>query len=119
MSKQLPKAVNGDWYRISSAWEAKYNSSIFIPVFRAFSNALTYYKVMYCEKKKKKKKMALQISLEVFLKVRGCIQKFPDWVDNVIYAYLWYYSLRSNTKDYGKKLTILTHEIAIQLHLLA
>jgi len=29
-------------------------------------------------------------------KVRGCIQKFPDWVDNEIYAYLWYYSFRSN-----------------------
>jgi len=30
---------------------------------------------------------------------RGCIQKFPDWVDNEIYAYLGYCSLRSNTKD--------------------
>jgi hypothetical protein len=34
---------------------------------------------------------------------RGCIQKFPDWVDNEIYAYLWYYSLRSNTKGYDVK----------------
>jgi len=25
--------------------------------------------------------------------VRGCIQKFPDWVDIEIYAYLWYFSL--------------------------
>jgi hypothetical protein len=33
----------------------------------------------------------------------GCIQKFPDWVDNEIYAYLWYYSLRSNTKSYDGK----------------
>jgi hypothetical protein len=33
----------------------------------------------------------------------GCIQKFPDWVYNEIYAYLWYYSLRSNTKGYGDK----------------
>jgi hypothetical protein len=37
------------------------------------------------------------------LHVRGCVQKFPDWVDNEIYAYLWYYSLRSNTKGYGDK----------------
>jgi hypothetical protein len=36
--------------------------------------------------------------------IRGCIQKFPDWVDNEIYAYLWYYSLRSNTKGYGGKI---------------
>jgi len=25
--------------------------------------------------------------------VRGCIQKFTDWVDNEMYAYLWYCSL--------------------------
>jgi hypothetical protein len=35
--------------------------------------------------------------------LRGCIQKFPDWVDNEIYAYLWYYSLRRNTKGHGGK----------------
>jgi hypothetical protein len=34
---------------------------------------------------------------------RGFIQKFPDWVDNEIYAYLWYYSLRNNTKGCGCK----------------
>jgi hypothetical protein len=27
----------------------------------------------------------------------------PDWVDTEIYAYLWYYSLRRNTKGYGGK----------------
>jgi hypothetical protein len=26
---------------------------------------------------------------------------FPEWVDNEMYAYIWYYSLRSNTKGYG------------------
>jgi hypothetical protein len=36
---------------------------------------------------------------------RGCIQKFPDWVDKEIYAYLWYYSLKSNTKGYGRKIS--------------
>jgi hypothetical protein len=35
--------------------------------------------------------------------VRVCIQKFPDRVDNEINAYVWYYSLRSNTKGYGGK----------------
>jgi hypothetical protein len=35
--------------------------------------------------------------------IRRCIQKFPDWVDKEMYAYLWYYSLRSNTKGYGGK----------------
>jgi hypothetical protein len=37
-------------------------------------------------------------------KTRGCIQKFTDWVDKEIYAYLWYCSLRSNTKVYGGKI---------------
>jgi hypothetical protein len=41
--------------------------------------------------------------LNLRLRIRGCIQKFPDWVDNEIYAYLSYYSLRSNTKGYGGK----------------
>jgi len=36
-------------------------------------------------------------------KIRGCIQKFPDWVDKEMYSYLWYCSLRSNTKGYGGK----------------
>jgi hypothetical protein len=31
------------------------------------------------------------------------MQKFPDWVDNEIYTYLWYYLLRSNTRGYGGK----------------
>jgi hypothetical protein len=38
-----------------------------------------------------------------YIALRGCIQKFPDWVDNEMYAYLWYYSLTSNTKSYGGK----------------
>jgi hypothetical protein len=33
--------------------------------------------------------------------MRWCIQKFPDWVDNEIYAYNNKHSLRSNTKDLG------------------
>jgi len=35
--------------------------------------------------------------------IRGSIQKFPDWVDNEIYAYNNENSLRSNTKGYGGK----------------
>jgi hypothetical protein len=37
------------------------------------------------------------------LNTGGCIQKFPDWVDNEIYAYNNTHSLRSNTKGYGGK----------------
>jgi hypothetical protein len=33
--------------------------------------------------------------------VRGCIQKFPDWVDNEINSNNNEHSLRSNTKGYG------------------
>jgi len=29
----------------------------------------------------------------ITFRIRGCIQKFPDWVDNEIFAYLRYYSL--------------------------
>jgi len=35
--------------------------------------------------------------------VRGCIQKFPDWVDNEIYTYNNKHMLRSNTKGYDGK----------------
>jgi hypothetical protein len=35
--------------------------------------------------------------------IRGCMQKFPDWVDNEIYAYNNKHSLRSNTNGYGGK----------------
>jgi hypothetical protein len=52
-------------------------------------------------------------------RIRGCIQKFPDWVDKEIYAYNNKHSLKSNTKGYGGKLTRLTHKIVIQLHLVA
>jgi hypothetical protein len=37
------------------------------------------------------------------LQVRRYIQKFPDWVDNEIYAYNNKNSVRSNTKGYGGK----------------
>jgi hypothetical protein len=33
--------------------------------------------------------------------LQGCIQKFPDWFDNEIYAYNNKLSLRSNKKGYG------------------
>jgi hypothetical protein len=50
---------------------------------------------------------------------RGCNPKFPDWVDNEIYAYLWYYLLRSKQGVMAAKLARLTHKVSIQLHLLA
>jgi hypothetical protein len=51
--------------------------------------------------------------------VERYIQKFSDWVDKEIYAYNNKHSLRTNAKVTAAKLTILTHKIAIQLHLLA
>jgi hypothetical protein len=42
--------------------------------------------------------------LRQYLQIRGCIQKFPDWVDNEICAYNNKHSLWSNTKDYGGKI---------------
>jgi hypothetical protein len=35
--------------------------------------------------------------------LRGCIRKFPAWVDDEIYAYLLYYMLKGNTNGYGGK----------------
>jgi len=35
--------------------------------------------------------------------IGGCIRKFPDWVDNEVYGYFRYYSLRSNTKGYDSQ----------------
>jgi hypothetical protein len=35
--------------------------------------------------------------------IRGCIQNYPDRVDNEIYAYNNKYALRNNTKGYGGK----------------
>jgi hypothetical protein len=40
---------------------------------------------------------------KILCNIRGCIQKFPDWVRNEIYAYNHKHSLRSNTKGYGGK----------------
>jgi hypothetical protein len=38
-----------------------------------------------------------------FVFIWGSNQKFPDWVDNEMYAYNNKHSLRSNTKGYGGK----------------
>jgi hypothetical protein len=35
--------------------------------------------------------------------IRGCMQKFTDWVDNEIHAYNNEHLLRSKTKGYGGK----------------
>jgi hypothetical protein len=43
------------------------------------------------------------VTIPAQFSVRGCIQKFPDWIDNEIYAYNNKQSLRSNTKGYGGK----------------
>jgi hypothetical protein len=48
---------------------------------------------------------------------RGCIQKFPDWVNNEIITIntCW----EATQRVMAAKLTRLTHKIAIQLHLVA
>jgi hypothetical protein len=43
------------------------------------------------------------VKLTTHLDLRGCIQKFPDWVYNDVYAYNNKHSLGSNTKGYGGK----------------
>jgi hypothetical protein len=39
----------------------------------------------------------------IILQMRGCIKKFPDYVDNEINNNKNKHSLRSNTKGYGGK----------------
>jgi hypothetical protein len=53
------------------------------------------------------------------INIRGCNQKFPDWVDNEINNNNKHLLRSNNTKGYGGKLTRMTHKIAIQLHLVA
>jgi hypothetical protein len=43
-------------------------------------------------------------STDFVYNIRGRIQKFPDWVDNEIYASNNKHSLRRNTKCYGGKI---------------
>jgi len=62
--------------------------------------------------------MKIERGKEIERKIPECIQKFPDWVDNEINNNNKH-SLSSNTKGYSGKLTRLTHETAIQLHLVA
>jgi len=48
---------------------------------------------------------------------RGCIQKFPDWAP-MKYTFTTIYARWEATKRVvAAKLTILTHKLAIQLHL--
>jgi len=49
--------------------------------------------------------------------VRVCIQKFPDWVNNEIYAYSNKQSLWATQRVMAAKFTTITHKIAIQMHL--
>jgi len=50
--------------------------------------------------------------------VWGCTQKFLDWVNNEIYAYIWY-CWEATQRVMVAKLTRFTHKIVIQLHLVA
>jgi len=54
-----------------------------------------------------------------FERLRGCIQKFPDRVDNEVYAYNNKHSLEATQRVMAAKLTRLTHKIALKLHSVA
>jgi hypothetical protein len=49
----------------------------------------------------------------------GCIQKFPDWVDNEYTLTFVITRWEATQRVMAAKLTRLTHKIAIQLHLVA
>jgi hypothetical protein len=55
------------------------------------------------ERWKNLKQKFLQEKLKMY--IRGCIQKFQDWVDNKIYADNNKHSLGSDTKGYEGKTT--------------
>jgi hypothetical protein len=48
-------------------------------------------------------KIGVEMCTVIWSTVRGCIQKFPNWVDNETNTNNNKHSLRSNTKDYGGK----------------
>jgi hypothetical protein len=41
--------------------------------------------------------------IHLYVDLRGCTQKFTDWVDNEMHAYNNKHSLRGNTKGNGGK----------------
>jgi hypothetical protein len=55
---------------------------------------------------------------DVIRTLRGCIQKFPDWVDNEIIT-TTNTSWGATQRVMAAKLTTLTHKIATQLHVVA
>jgi len=84
-------------------WIVQENSLFFVVMFALFLS--TPYELH---------KQGQNVNWHMTTRVRRCIQKFPDWVDNDINN-----SLRSNTKVIEAKFTRLTHKIATQLHLVA
>jgi hypothetical protein len=65
-------------------------------------NITLLYKYILCVENSCHRSKAAQI-IQATFHLRGCIQTFPDWVDNEIYAYNNKHSLRSNAKGYGGK----------------
>jgi hypothetical protein len=54
--------------------------------------------------------------IHTYIYIRGCIQKFPDWVDNEITTNTCWEAIQ---RIMAAKLTRLTHKTAIQLHMVA
>jgi hypothetical protein len=63
-----------------------------------------------------KKAATFRLRRKSMFDIRGCIRKFSDWVDNEMYAYLWYY-WKATQRVMAANLTRVSHKIAIQLHL--
>jgi hypothetical protein len=76
-------------------------------------------KVNYCCKYSliEMKMTWLHLSWTLPHRIRGCIQKFPDWVDNEMTTINTRWDATQRIME--AKLTRLTHKIAIQLHLVA
>jgi hypothetical protein len=60
-----------------------------------------------------------QVPSCIYYALRGCIQKFSDWVDKEIKAYNYKHSLRRNTKGYDGKTHYTDSHNMIKLHLVA
>jgi hypothetical protein len=59
--------------------------------------------VLHYEAHKQRNGLAFHLQLLLQIQIRGCIQKFPDWVDKEVNNNNNKPSLRSNTKGYGGK----------------
>jgi hypothetical protein len=77
--------------------------SIYNLPYKAWAERLDMYMDISYIKVLKKLKIIEWKQLRTYVCIRGCIQKFPDWLDNEIYDNINKHSLRSNANGYGSK----------------